>query len=33
MKVEQDIRSHGKENKGNEENEKIDVVEEEIAVD
>ena len=33
MKIEQDIRSHGKENKGNEENEKIDVVEEEIAVD
>ncbi len=33
MKIEQEIRSHGKENKGNEENEKIDVVEEEIAVD
>ena len=33
MKIEQEIRSHGKENKSNEENEKIDVVEEEIAVD
>ena len=33
LKIEQEIRSHGKENKGNEENEKIDVVEEEIAVD
>ena len=33
MKIEQEIRSHGKENKGNEENNKIDVVEEEIAVD
>ena len=32
-KIEQEIRSHGKESKGNEENEKIDVVEEEIAVD
>jgi len=33
LKIEQEIRSHGKENKGDEENEKIDVVEEEIAVD
>jgi len=33
LKIEQEIRSHGKESKGNEENEKIDVVEEEIAVD
>ena len=33
LKIEQEIRSHGKENKSNEENEKIDVVEEEIAVD
>ncbi len=33
MKIEQEIRSHGKENRSNEENEKIDVVEEEIAVD
>ena len=33
MKIEQEIRSHGKENKSNEENEKIDVVEEEISVD
>ena len=33
MKIEQEIRSHGKDNKSNEENEKIDVVEEEIAVD
>ena len=33
MKIEQEIRSHGKENKSNEENKKIDVVEEEIAVD
>ena len=33
IKIEQEIRSHGKENKSNEENEKIDVVEEEIAVD
>ena len=33
MKIEQEIRSHGKENKSNEENEKIDVIEEEIAVD
>ena len=33
LKIEQEIRSHGKENKDNEENEKIDVVEEEIAVD
>ena len=33
MKIEQEIRSNGKENKSNEENEKIDVVEEEIAVD
>tara|TARA_B000000532_G_scaffold114072_1_gene91690 strand:- start:7 stop:1047 length:1041 start_codon:yes stop_codon:yes gene_type:complete len=33
MKIEQEIRSRGKENKSNEENEKIDVVEEEIAVD
>ena len=33
LKIEQEIRSHGKENKSNEENEKIDVIEEEIAVD
>jgi len=33
LNIEQEIRSHGKENKGNEENEKVDVVEEEIAVD
>ena len=33
LKIEQEIRSQGKENKANEENEKIDVVEEEIAVD
>ena len=33
LKIEQEIRSHGEENKSNEENEKIDVVEEEIAVD
>ena len=33
LKIEQEIRSHGKENKSNEENEKIDVVEEEISVD
>ena len=33
LKIEQEIRSHGKENKANEENEKVDVVEEEIAVD
>ncbi len=33
LKIEQEIRSYGKESKGNEENEKIDVVEEEIAVD
>ena len=33
LKIEQEIRAHGKENKSNEENEKIDVVEEEIAVD
>jgi len=33
LKIEQEIRSHGKESKSNEENEKIDVVEEEIAVD
>ncbi len=33
LKIEQEIRSHGKDNKSNEENEKIDVVEEEIAVD
>ena len=33
MKIEQEIRSHGKENKSDEKNEKIDVVEEEIAVD
>ena len=33
LKIEQEIRSHGKESNGNEENEKIDVVEEEIAVD
>ena len=33
MKIEQEIRSRGIENKSNEENEKIDVVEEEIAVD
>jgi recombination protein RecA len=33
LKIEQEIRSHGKENKVNEENEKVDVVEEEIAVD
>ena len=32
-KIEQEIRAHGKENKDNEENEKIDVVEEEITVD
>ena len=31
--IEQEIRSYGKENKDNEENEKIDVVEEEITVD
>ncbi len=31
--IEQEIRSYGKENKSNEENKKIDVVEEEIAVD
>jgi recombination protein RecA len=33
MKIEQEIRTHGKENKSDEKNEKIDVVEEEIAVD
>ena len=33
LKIEQEIRSHGKESKANEENEKVDVVEEEIAVD
>jgi len=33
LKIEQEIRSHGKENKAKEENEKVDVVEEEIAVD
>ena len=33
LEIEQKIRSHGKENKSNEENEKVDVVEEEIAVD
>jgi recombination protein RecA len=33
LKIEQEIRSHGKENNDKEENEKIDVVEEEIAVD
>ena len=33
LKIEQEIRSHGKENNTNEENEKVDVVEEEIAVD
>ena len=33
LKIEQEIRSHGKENKANKENEKVDVVEEEIAVD
>ena len=32
-KIEKEIRSYGSESKGNEENEKIDVVEEEIAVD
>ena len=33
LKIEQEIRSHGKENENNEVNEKIDVVEEEITVD
>ena len=33
LKIEQEIRSHGKEDKDNEENKKVDVVEEEIAVD
>ena len=33
LMIEQEIRSHGKKNKDNQENEKIDVVQEEIAVD